>query len=255
MRAALTVEWWKVRRAPVVVVATGLQVLFVPLLGLAMVLVAGGDASGAVAAKADLLLTGDGWIGYFGVVAQVAAAAMFVGAGVVVAWVFGREHVEGTFAGLSATAVPRAAVALAKLVVVGAWALVVSLLVTVVAVLAGALAGVGPDPWAVVATASLRLLVVAVATTLLAVPVGWVASVGRGYLPAIGTVVVLVALAQIAVLLGGGAWFPFAVPGLLAVAGTEGVPPVAPIGVVLAVATVVAGAAMTLRWWRDAEVA
>ena len=255
MRTALAVEWWKVRRAPVVLVATLLMVLLVPLLGLAMVLVVGGDGVGALAAKADMLMTGDGWVGYLGVVGQVAAAAMFVGAGVVVAWVFGREHVEGTFAALFASAVPRGAVATAKLVVVALWALAVALGVTAVALVAGLLADVGAEPLGVVAPALGRLLVVAASTTLLAIPVAWVASVGRGYLPAIGAVILVVAVAQVAVLLGAGSWFPFAVPGLVAVAGAPGVPSPGAVGVGLAVLSVAAGAAATVRWWRRAEIA
>lgn len=255
MKAALTVEWWKVRRAPVVLAATSLMGLFVPLLGLAMVLAASRDGAGALAAKADVLLTGDGWVGYLGVVGQVAAAAMFVGAGVVVAWVFGREHVEGTFAALYASAVPRGTVALAKLVVVAVWAVAVAVLVTVVALVAGLLADVGPESGSVIASGLVRVLVVATSTTLLAVPVGYVASVGRGYLPAIGAIVVVLAMAQVVVLLGAGAWFPFAVPGLLAVSGAPGVPTPSVLGIVLAVVTVVGGATLTVRWWHRAEVA
>lgn len=254
MRSALIVEWWKARRAPVVVVATLLMALVVPLLGLAMVLAASADGVGAVAAKADLLVTGDGWVGYLGVVGQVAAAAMFVGAGVVVAWVFGREHAEGTFPALYATAVPRGAVAGAKLVVIAAWAVVAALGVTGVALVAGLLADVGTEPWAVVAPAAARLLVVALSTTLLTIPIAWVASVGRGYLPAIGAVVLVVATAQVAVLLGSGAWFPFAVPGLVAVSGAPGIPSPNALGVGLAVLSVVGGAALTVWWWRRAEV-
>lgn len=255
MRAALTVEWWKVRRAPVVLVATMLQVLLVPLLGLAMVMVASADAEGAIAAKASILLTGDGWVGYLGAVGQVAAAAMFVGAGVVVSWVFGREHAEGTFASLFASAVPRRAVAAAKLVVVSLWALVVGVLVTLVALLLGVLFGVGAWDLGVVGPGLARLAAVAVATTLLAIPVGWVASVGRGYLPGIGAVVVVLAIAQVVVLLGAGTWFPFAVPGLIAVGGADGVPPPGPLGVAAAVAVVVVSGAATMRWWHHADVA
>ena len=255
MSAALTVEWWKVRRASVVLVTTLLLVLAVPLLGLAMLLVAEGGGVGAVAAKADLLLTGDGWVGYLGLVGQVAAAAMFVGAGVVVAWVFGREHAEGTFAALYAAAVPRRAVAAAKLVVVAGWAVVVALAVTGVALVAGVLADVGAEPWGVIAPGLGRLLVVAASTTLLAVPVGWVASAGRGYLPAIGAVVVVLAVAQVVVLLGAGSWFPFAIPGLLAVSGAEGVPSPGALGIALAVLSVVGGGAATVWWWHRAEVA
>lgn len=254
MTAALIVEWWKLRRSPVVVIATALMVLVVPALGLATMQAATGAAVGPLAAKTDALLTADGWPGYAGVVAQVAAAALFVGAGVVVAWIFGREHAERTYAGLFAAAVSRRDVAAAKLVLVAAWGGAVAVLVTLATAGAGAVADVGPQPMSATVPDLLRLLVVAGATTMLAIPVGYVASVGRGYLPAIGAVVVVLAVSQVSVLLGQGASFPFAVPGLLAVGGAAGVPPPTPLGVTLAVATVLVGAVATLRWWARSSV-
>lgn len=45
--------------------------------------VASRGGTGAVARKAEALLVGEGWENYLGAVDQIAAAAMFVGAGVV----------------------------------------------------------------------------------------------------------------------------------------------------------------------------
>jgi ABC-2 type transport system permease protein len=99
-----------------------------------------------------------------------------------------------------------------------------------------------------------KLLAVTTTSGVLALTLGWVASVGRGYLPAIGALIVIIAAAQVAVLFGTGGWFPFAIPGLIAVAGTEGAPQLSVLQLALVPGIVAAAAWLTLRWWAKAEV-
>lgn len=254
MGPALRVESRKLRRSRVVLVASLLQALLVPLLSL-LLLQAAGNGAGVLAGKGEALVVGEGWDAYLGVLGQVAAAALFVGAGVVVAWVFGREHADGTFGALFSLPVSRGDIALAKLVAFVAWVLVVGVAVTGVAAVLGVAGGVDPASTLPPPAGLVRLLGVAGSTMLLTVPVALVASVGRGYLPAIGAVVVVLAVAQVSVFLGAGGWFPFAVPGLVAVAdGTTVVTP-GPAQLALAGLTVLVGAAATVAWWARAEVA
>jgi ABC-2 type transport system permease protein len=84
---------------------------------------------------------------------------------------------------------------------------------------------------------------------------GLVASIGRGYLPAVGALSVIIAVAQIAVLFGSGGWFTFAVPGLLAVAGAPGIPVLTPAQVTLMPVVALVSVALTMWWWQGAEVA
>lgn len=255
MEAALRVEARKLRRSRVVLVASLLQVVLVPLLAFLLVRVAAGEGTGVLAGKGELLVTGEGWDAYLGALGQVAAAALFVGAGVVAAWVFGREHADGTFGALFSLPVSRGDIARAKLVVLAVWALLVSVAVVAVAAGIGVVGAVDTTSVLPPLSGLVRLLVVASSTMLLAVPVSLIASVGRGYLPAIGAVVVVLAVAQVSVLLGAGGWFPFAVPGLVAVAdGATVTMPSAAQGA-LAVLTVIAGAGATVAWWSRAEVA
>jgi len=253
MTAPIRVEWRKLRRSRVVQVATALMGLLLPAMGLGFYSVAVNGGTGPLAGKAETLLTGEGWVGYLGFVDQIAAVALFLGAGVVVAWVFGREHAERTFPALFALPVSRGAIAGAKLVVSTVWVAGLAVLVGVVALVLGLAAGVGPVEWALI-TELLRLLGVAITAGMLALTMGLVASIGRGYLPAIGAMSVIIAAAQVAVLFGTGGWFPFAVPGLLAIAGSEGAPEVTASQVALIPAVAMAGAWATVVWWRRAEV-
>lgn len=255
MNSAIRVEWLKMSRSRVTLVATILMGVLLPAMGLGFFTVAHSGGTGAMAVKAAAMLAGEGWVGYLGLIDQIAAVAVFIGAGVVVAWVFGREHADRTFQSLFSLSVSRGSVALAKFVVLEAWVIALALLITSSSVMLGLGAGVGSDIVASgVVGAALRLLAICVAGGSLALTVGYVASVGRGYLPAIGALIVIVAVAQVAVLFGTGGWFPFAVPGLAAVSGTPGIPELTTVQLGLVPALVLAVVPLTVRWWRNAEV-
>src|SRR5690606_10568303 len=104
------------------------------------------------------LLLGEGWMGYLGLVDQVAAVAVFVGAGVVVAWMFGREFADRTFPTLFALPVTRAHLAAAKFIVLTGWIVGLGVVVGAVALGLGLVGGVGPLDGGVVAGELLRLL-------------------------------------------------------------------------------------------------
>lgn len=254
MMPAVRVEWWKLRRSRVTLVATALMGVLLPALGLGFYSVALNGGTGSMADKAAALLVGEGWVGYIGLVNQVAAVALFLGAGVVVAWVFGREHVDRTFPSLFALPISRQTIAGAKFMVLGGWVLFLAVVVCLVALTLGVVGGVEPFHGDVVVSELLGLLAISIGAGILSLTMGFVASLGRGYLPAIGALIVLVAVSQVSVLFGTGGWFPFTVPGLMAVAGAEGVPDLNPIQLALVPALGAAGIWATIWWWRKAEV-
>lgn len=254
MIRALQVELLKFRRSPVVIVSTLLMVVLLPAIGLGMFSVASEARAGPLAAKVEGLLIGHGWSAYLGMISQVAAAAAFVGVGVVAAWTFGREHSDKTFPSLFALTVSRRSIAMAKFVILCIWVLVLAAVVTVFALAAGAVVGVGASDGGDVWAPLLRLLFVVTTTGLLALTAGYVASVGRGYLPAVGAIVIVVAAAQISVLFGVGGWFPFAVPGLVAITGSEAAPALSWMQFALVPVVVVVVVWLTVRWWKRAEV-
>ncbi|MEZ5193664.1 MAG: ABC transporter permease [Nocardioides sp.] len=248
------VEWHKLRRSSTVRATTMLMVLMLPGLAIGFLVLARGGGPGAAALKAQALVPGEGWQGYLGAAGQVLAVGMFLGPGFVAAWVFGREFADRTFSSLFALPVSRSAIAAAKLVVLTGWGLVVALLTVSITALAGLLAQVGPTAGADVGSGLLRLAASAILSAIVATCVGLAASVGRGYLPGVGAVILLVAAAQIAVLLGSGGWFPVASPGLLAMAGSPGVPPVSATQILLVPLTALLAGSLTVRWWARAEV-
>lgn len=254
MRPALTVELLKLRRSRVVWSTSLLIVLLVPVMCLGFVGVAENGGSGALGAKAAAMVTGEGWEAYFSLLAQIMSVTLFIGPGVVAAWVFGREHAEHTFASLFALPVTRRAIALAKLQALLGWGAVLTIALLGSSFLTGLLADVGPLSDIALVPALGRLGLAGLLTTVIATTVGLVASIGRGYLPAIGAIILLTAAAQVSVLLGTGAWFPYAAPGLYGLAGAEGISEVTPIQLLLVPITAVGIGLATAQWWQRAEV-
>lgn len=253
MNAAYAVEALKLRRSRVVAVATG-ALLLVPAL-LARGFLLAGERGGAdpMSAKASLLLPGVGWTGYLGGLIQIYATAGVLGSGIVVGWCFAREYADRTVVSLYASATPRTCVARAKLVLLAAWSVAVGIGVPAAAALIGIASGLGsPD----VADGRVlgRLTALAILSGLLALPVALPASIGRGYLPAVGGLLVLIVAAQVAMVSGAGTWWPWTVPAVWAMGTDAGMEPVAPARLAAVLVVAAAGATATVAWWRRAEV-
>jgi ABC-2 type transport system permease protein len=229
-------------------------VILVPLLCLGFLRVAENGGVGALGAKAELLVAGEGWEAYLSILAQMVAVTLFIGPGVVVTWAFGREHAEHTFPSLFALPVPRRSIAGAKFIVLLSWGALLSVLVVAASALLGLVVGVGSTADVNLAADLARLTVAGFLTTTIALSIGLVASIGRGYLPAIGAVILLTAAAQVAVLFGTGGWFPFAAPGLYAMSGVEGVTQVGLVQLLLVPLTASVAVWATMSWWHRAEV-
>ena len=105
---------------------------------------------------------------------------------------------------------------LAKTTVVAIWGLAITAWVLALGLLIGGLVDIpGWSPSEGLATVA----AIALAAVLTIALQGWAAffaSVGRGYIAPLAWTVAMVALSQILTVLGWGAWFPWAVPALLA---------------------------------------
>ncbi len=247
-------EMLKARRSTVLLATTSLIMVLVPLLCLGFVAVANAGGAGAVALKAQAMVVGEGWGAYLGLLAQVMPVAMFIGPGVVVAWAFGREFSDRTFPSLFALPLSRGSIAAAKYVVLAGWGLALTVLTLASSILLGLASGVGSLSGVDLAGWLGRLLVAGFLMSMISLTIGLVASVGRGYLPAIGALILLTVITQFAVLFGTGGWFPYAAPGLYAIAGTTEVADIDVAQLLLVPVTTLVVAWLTVVWWNRAEV-
>jgi ABC-2 type transport system permease protein len=253
MSPAYAVETLKLRRSRVVLVATIALALVPAAMARGFLAAAEQGGNDPASVKARAMLPGVGWTGYLGGLMQIYATAGLLGLGIVVGWCFGREYADRTVVSLYASATPREAVASAKLTLLAIWATGTGLAAALVTMALGLATGLGmPDDgdW----RTATRMVVLGVLSGLLALPVAAAASVGRGYLPAVGGLLVLIVLAQVAAIAGAGAWWPWSVAALWAMGSDAGMPSITAARLLMVPAVALAGALVTSWWWRHAEV-
>jgi ABC-2 type transport system permease protein len=256
LAAALWAEALKARRSRLPWL-TGLALALAPLVGgLFMLILKDPEWArrvGLLATKAQITADAADWPTYVGLLAQAVAIGGLLVFGLVAIWVFGREYADRTLADLLALPTPRATIVAAKFIVVAAWSAALTALVLALGLAVGAAVGLPGWSPALAAEAAGRLAATAGLTVALVSPFAWAASAGRGYLPALGAMLLAVVLAQIVAALGWGTAFPWSVPALASgVAGPAG-QDVGAGSYALVALTGAAGVAGTVAWWRLAD--
>ena len=248
MSAALAVETAKARAARTPrAVAAALVLGVAALCAVGIMAVASGDT--ALIAKLGPTASQPGWSGLLSTATQVTAAAGLLAQGVMLSWLVGREFTDRTVGALFAQPVTRTTVVAAKLVVFLAVSTLTAAALVVAVTTVALVTGQGLPGTAEVAGLG-RLVVLVICSVLLATPCAWAATAGRGLLPGIGLAVGLLAVAQVAVIAGGGAWFPPAAAALWAISPSS-VPAAVLLGVVLWSLVGVVG---TWRSWSGLEL-
>lgn len=208
---------------------------------------------GLLGTKAQLTGGTADWPGYFALTAQTVSVGGLIIFGTAAIWLFGREFSDRTVTDLLALPTSRTAVVLAKFVLLLGWCAALTVLLVALVLVLGALLGLPGWSGGAALQGAAGVLGAGLLTAGLAVPYGLAASVGRGYLPAVAVLFLTVLVAQVLAAVGHGAWFPWAVPALLA--GTAG-PAAAetgwggPLGVLL---VGLGSAAATAAWWERAD--
>jgi ABC-2 type transport system permease protein len=252
--SALVVEALKLRRSTAARLSGAAVVVGVSVLTAGFTAVARSDGDSQMAIKVRPMLIGSGWEAHLGLVAQVLSVAIPLAVGIVVCWVFGREHTDGTFGSLFALPTSRLRIAGAKLAVLLAWGVAVSVGTVALSLAIGLLMGLGaPDVGSLHGVG--RCLGVAGLALALTMPLAYVSSVRRGYLPGITALIGIIILTQVVTVAGAGGWFPYAAPGLWAgMGGRAAAEAITAVQLILVLPVGVAGVLATLRWWSRAEV-
>lgn len=255
MSAAWSAEWLKLRRS---------RLPWITVLALTIGAAAGGmfmfislhpDKArdlGLLGAKAQLATLEATWPSYYGLLAQITAVGGLGIFGVSMVWMFGREFADHTAKDLLALPTGRAATVVAKFAVATVWCLGLAVYLLAAGTGIGLLLRIPGALTSEVFLAGVAMvLVTAILTIAITALFGLAASIGRGYLPAIGVLFAVLFTAQIVAALGYGAWFPFSVPALHAgVAGDDSPTWAGYAGVAL---VGVASVWATAAWWQRAD--
>ncbi len=205
---------------------------------------------GLISAKANLIAyaTTD-WPTYLGLFGQLMAAAGFLLFILIISWVFGREFADGTLKDLLAVPVRRSSILLAKFIVVAIWSAALAILIILTALVAGALIQLPGGSIGVLLRGSDLVFVTACLAIVVVLPFALFASMGRGYLLPIALAILTLILTNLVVILGWGAYFPWAIPGLYAQAGNS----LIPASYWILLSTGLAGIVATHLWWKFAD--
>jgi len=210
-------------------------------------------AMGLIGAKAQMTAGVADWPTFYQVLLLGTAVGGAILYAFITAWVFGREFSDHTVKELLALPTRREVIVSAKFVLIALWVLGLTLMIFVMGLGVGRLVDI-PGWSAELESSSFgSLMIIALLTYMLMPFVALLAGVGRGYLLPLGWAVLTMALSQIALVLGWGDWFPWAVPGLLgSVAGTAA-EPIETHSYIVVLLAFSGGVVGTLAWWRSAD--
>ncbi len=254
--SALWAETLKLRRSKVPLF-TMIGFSIPPLIGgLFMIILkdpAKAQSMGLISTKAQLTVGIAEWATLFNLLAQATAVGGMIVFSVFTAWVFGREFSDHTAKELLALPTARETIIAAKFTVVGAWTFLLTLLCYFLGLIVGQLVDIPGWSAVLFRSASIDIVGTGLLTILLLPYVAYFASAGKGYLPSFGWMVLTVALAQIVIITGWGAWFPWSIPALFSGAVGPRADQLGWYSYVIFLTASLIGLAITFHWWRNAD--
>ncbi len=254
--AALYSEALKMRRSKVPLYTT-IGFFILPLVGgLFMIILKDPEAAksmGLITTKAQITAGTADWSAFFNLLLQGTAIGGAILFAIVTAWVFGREFSDHTTKELLALPTSREATVTAKFIVVAVWVFILTLVTFLIGLIVGTLVSIPGWSVGLLGSSFVGVLGSTLLNMLLLPYVALFASTGRGYIPPFGWTILMVALAQIAIVMGWGDWFPWAVPGLFSGAAGPRAELLGVHGYVVVIIASIIGVAATYYWWRSAD--
>ena len=261
MKAFLSAFWaeaLKARRSKVSLLTVAAFLIFPIIDGLFMFILKDPERArgmGLISVKAQITAGVADWPTYFQVLLLGTAIGGAILFAFTTAWVFGREFSDHTVKEILALPTPRGVIVGAKFVLTALWMLGLTLTIFVIGLGIGKAVDIPGWSPGLAWSSFWSLMLIAILTFMLMPFVALFASVGRGYLPPLGWAILTMALAQIAIVLGWGDWFPWAVPGLLGSLNGPRAEPIEMHSYVVVLLAFVAGIAATFAWWQSADQA
>jgi ABC-2 type transport system permease protein len=254
--AALWVELQKVRRSKTLWITALGFILLVLVSGLFMFIQKNPELAhrlGLLGAKAQLMGGSADWPGFFSQILLMVSIGGLIIFGFVFVWIFGREFGDKTYYDLLSLPTSRSTIVLAKLITGAIWSLALLCLVCVSVLSLGASLQLAGWSFTLALNGLEHLLITGGLTVLLVIPFSLVASLTRGYLPAIGCLFLVLVLAQVFNTLGYGLLFPWAIPALYNnMAGDSAAAP-GLISYILVILVGLISYIVTGLWWKYAD--
>jgi ABC-2 type transport system permease protein len=254
--AALWVELQKVRHSKTLWI-TALSFMLLALVGgLFMFISKDPELArrlGLIGAKAQLMGGSADWPSFFNQTLIIESVGGLIIFGFIFVWLFGREFGDKTFYDLLSLPASRITIVSAKFIAGVFWSMALLMMAYLLVLGIGGILQL-PGWSAALAIKGLEhLLATGLLTLLLVIPFSLVASVTRGYLPAVGCIFLVLVGGQVFNALGYGQYFPWAVPALYNGLAGEGAGAPGAVSYLLVVLAGVISSLATGLWWQFAD--
>jgi ABC-2 type transport system permease protein len=257
---ALCVEFQKVRRSKTLWLTVLAFVLAVIIGGLFMYILKDPERArqlGIIGAKAQIFGGTADWPSFFNLMFLLVSIGGLIIFGFIFVWIFGREYSDKAYYDMLSLPTSRVVIVIAKIITAAYWSMALVLIVFIFMLGIGAVLQL--PGWSSATTMhGLALLLGTGALTILGcIPFGLMASITRGYLPAVGGMFLVLVLGQIINQIGYGQYFPWNIPMMYsgaaqALSGKTA----APLGFVsyfLVLLVGIISIIVTGAWWRYAD--
>jgi ABC-2 type transport system permease protein len=211
------------------------------------------QSMGLISTKAQLAAGTADWPTYFNFLAQAEAVGGAILFSLVATWVFGREFSDRTVKELLSLPTSRESIVGAKFTIIALWTLFLTLLNFGVGLIIGTQVTIPGWSTELFYSAALDILGAGVLTILLLPFTAFIASLGRGFMPAFGWTIFTVFISQISVIMGWGGWLPWAIPALFSGAAGPRADFLSPLSYVILFLASGTGLFITFYWWRNAD--
>jgi len=236
-------------------ITLGLASFISLMIGMIMIFVMHPDIlpPGLLKTKVAIAAVSADWPAYFGFLQQASGALGIILFGFIISWNYGREYSDRTVKDLLALPVSRVSIFSSKLLAVFLWCVLLSVEMYCVSLAIGFLIKLPLWDMAVFYDFTRIYFFSALLSYLLCPAFAFVASAGRGFLPAIGFLILSLGLANFFGTIGWGAYFPWAIPMLYTQAIGSSGGRLALVSYIILFSTGFAGTAGTLLFWKYAD--
>jgi ABC-2 type transport system permease protein len=252
---SLTIELLKIRRSSIFIITIGIAVFLSMMIALMMLLSMYPDSlpPGILKTKVELAAFKADWPSYMVIIEITSGAIGIIIYGFIVSWIFGREFSDHTAKDLMVLPTSRSSIVISKFLAFGLWSGLISLIIFTVSVVLGLLLNLPLWSVSLLPDFAVVFTVAALFSFLLSSPAAYVASAGKGFLPAIGFVLLCMALANFFGNIGLGAYFPWSIPLVYTGAAGDSGNQLPLISYIIIMSTSVTGIIGTVLHWKYAD--